>query len=79
MVFEEFNPGDEEQFDRMREFFSPAQVDQMVRHALQICWMMLPRDKRSVDEVERQFRRIADRAIEDLREDGEAFGSAGGE
>ena len=36
--------------------------------------MALPEDKRSVDELEKQIRRIVDRAIRDLRDDREAFG-----
>ncbi|MCA9007540.1 MAG: hypothetical protein KDA70_19870, partial [Planctomycetaceae bacterium] len=65
---------DEESFDKMRDLFSPAQVDQSVRQALQLCWMMLPQDKRNVDELELQFRRIVDRALENIREDDQAFG-----
>jgi len=73
MAFQEF---DEESFDKMRESFSPAMVDQLVRQALQMCWMMLPNDKRNADELERQFRRIVDRALKDMREDDQAFGKA---
>ncbi|QDU11858.1 hypothetical protein [Gimesia aquarii] len=76
MAFEKFDPNDEESFDKMREFFNPSQVDQSVRHALQICWMMLPNDKRNVDELERQFRRIVDRALKDTCEDDQAFGKS---
>lgn len=76
MAFEKFDPNDEESFDKMREFFNPSQVDQSVRHALQICWMMLPNDKRNVDELERQFRRIVDRALKDMCEDDQAFGKS---
>lgn len=67
---------DEDAFDRMRDMFSPAHVDQQVRQALQMCWMMLPKGKKNVDELEQQFRRIVDRAIRDLREDNEAFGKS---
>ncbi|MEQ8856452.1 hypothetical protein [Gimesia sp.] len=52
MVFQAFNPDDEESFDKMRDLFSPAQVDQSVRQALMLCWMMLPDDKRNIDELE---------------------------
>lgn len=74
MVFQAFDPDDEESFDKMRDLFSPAQVDQSVRQALMFCWMMLPDDKRYIDELEQQFRRIVDRALQNLREDGQAFG-----
>lgn len=43
--------GDDESFDKMREILSPAQVDHSVRQALQMCWMMLPKDKRNADEL----------------------------
>lgn len=64
----------EEARDQMREFLGPGQVDQMVRHALQSCWMALPNDKRNVAELKRQMTRLIDRAIRDMQEDQEAFG-----
>ncbi len=76
MAIQQFDPGDDGSFDKLREFLSPAQLDQSVRQALQMCWMMLPKDKRCVDEVERQFRRIVERAISNLREDDREFGES---
>jgi len=76
MAFHEFDPSDEESLDKMRDFFSPSQVDHSVRQALQMCWMMLANDKRNADELERQFRRIVDRALKDMREDDQAFGKS---
>lgn len=74
-MFAEFaEAGDEEARRQMRKMFGPQQVDQMVRQAIQVCWMCLPEDKRTVDEAERQVRRILDRAIKDMREDTSAFG-----
>jgi hypothetical protein len=52
----------------------PGQVDQMLRNVIQMCWMALPPERQTVDEVEAQVRRLMDRAIRDLREDAEAFG-----
>lgn len=69
-----FNKDDPDAAKTMREMFSPAQIDQSVRQAMQFCWMMLPENAKTVDELEKQFRRIVDRAIKDLREDAEAFG-----
>jgi len=74
-MFEEFDPNDEESEERMRGFCGPGHVDHSIRQALQMCWIMLPDDKRNIDELERQFRRIVDRALKDLREDDQAFGS----
>jgi len=70
MGMKKFPSGDASQW---KQFFGPGQVDQMIRQAIQMCWMMLPEDKRSVDGVENQMRRIVDRAIKNLREDGDVF------
>jgi len=65
---------DPEDQERMRHMFGPQQIDTMVRQAIHFCWMALPPDRTNVDEVEKQIRRIVDRAIKDLREDMNAFG-----
>jgi hypothetical protein len=62
--------------ERMAEMFGPSQVDHMIRQAVQFCWMGLPNERRSVDEVETQVRRIVERALRDFREDRRAFGRA---
>ena len=61
--------------ENMRELLGPGHVDQAIRQAMHFCWMMLPKEKRTVDELEKQIRRIVDRAIQDLRNDADAFGS----
>ena len=58
----------------MRQMMGPGQVDQMVRGAIQHCWMMLPEDRKHVDAVEAEIRRLVDRALADLRDDVRAFG-----
>lgn len=60
-----------------QQWMGPGQVDHMLRQAIEFCWMALPQDRRSVDEVESQMRRLMDRALKDLREDAEAFGPGG--
>ncbi|MEM9791070.1 MAG: hypothetical protein AAF842_11790 [Planctomycetota bacterium] len=67
-----FQPHDGSPDERAR-FFGPQQVDQTVRQAIQFCWLGLPAERRNVDEVEKEVRRIVDRAINDLREDDRAF------
>lgn len=57
-----------------RAHFSPSQPDQSVRQALQMCWLTLPAERKTVDEVESQFRRLVDRALKDMRDDYDAFG-----
>lgn len=75
-MFEKIDPDDEESMERVRGFLSPASVDQSVRHAIQMCWMLLPQEKKNVDDLEKEFRRIVDRAIENLREDDQSFGGS---
>ena len=74
MAMETFQTGDPNEDERMRSLFGPQQVDQQIRQAIQFCWMALPQEKKNVDEVEKQIRRLVDRAMRDLREDTDAFG-----
>ena len=77
MAFYSFDPNDFESLDKMRsrmsDIFSPAILDQQVRQAIKYCWMMLPGEKRNLDELENQIRRLVDRALKNLREDEQAF------
>jgi hypothetical protein len=74
MAMEQFDPKDPDAMKRMRAFFSPQQVDQQIRQAIQFCWMALPPEQQNVEEVEKQIRRIVDRALRELREDADSFG-----
>lgn len=60
--------------EHMADFLGPAQVDQTVRQAIHFCWMGLPKERRNTEELEKQVRRIVDRALKDFREDRETFG-----
>jgi hypothetical protein len=62
----------------MADLFGPAQFDHMIRQAVQFCWMGLPKERQSVEEVEAQIKRMVDRALRDFREDREAFGKGTG-
>lgn len=68
------NEGGENPVERMADFFGPGQVDQTIRQAIHFCWMALPKDRKTADELEKQIRRIVDRALKDFREDSEQFG-----
>jgi hypothetical protein len=57
-----------------RDMFPPQAVDQAIRHAISMCWMMLPKDKKNPDAVATEIHRIVDRALTNLREDAQAFG-----
>jgi hypothetical protein len=71
---DKFSPDDPDFGSKMRGAFGPGQVDQLIRNAVQVCWMMLPDDKKTVDELEKQLRRVFDRAVANLRDDSDAFG-----
>lgn len=69
-----FASGDSEGAGKMRDMFGPGQVDQQFRQVIHMCWLMLPDDRKTVDEVEKQVRRIMERAFKDMREDADQFG-----
>jgi hypothetical protein len=73
MAMEQFDPKNPDDRKRMHAFCSPQLVDHQIRQAIQFCWMSLPDEKRSVDEVEKQIRRVVDRALRNLREDADSF------
>jgi hypothetical protein len=58
---------------KMRSMLGPGQVDHQLRQVIQMCWMMLPENKKTVDELEKQIDRLLKRALKDLREDAKAF------
>ncbi len=49
MMFSDNDPNAAEKF---HEMFGPEQVDQAVRQAIQFCWVTLPKDRPSVDELD---------------------------
>ena len=65
--------GDDDAAERMADVFGPGQIDQMIRQGIHFCWMSLPKARRNADELERQIRRIVDRALADFREDQDEF------
>jgi hypothetical protein len=68
--------GGEDAAEKMAEIFGPGQVDQMIRQGIHFCWMALPKDRRNTDELEKQVRRIVERALKDFRDDQEHFSRA---
>ena len=68
-----FKSDDPESAKKMRNMFGPGQVDHQLRQVLHICWMVLPDNKKTVDEIEKQIDRLLKRALKDLREDADAF------
>jgi hypothetical protein len=71
---ESFHENDPEKLGQLHAFFGPQQVDSQIRQAIQFCWMALPTGRKNVDGVEKEIRRIVDRALRDLRDDFKSFG-----
>jgi hypothetical protein len=57
----------------MKMFQNPAHLDQTVRQAVQLCWMVIPKERRNKEELETQFRRLVERALQDFAEDQAEF------
>ena len=69
MTFQDKNMND----CNVGDIFGPSQVDQQIRGALQLCWMMLGGHSTSVDVVEVEFQNLVDRAIRDFKHDSATF------
>ena len=59
---------------RMARMMGPGVVDQQIRGTIQTCWMAMPEDKKTVNHVESEIRRLMERALKDLREDSDTYG-----
>jgi hypothetical protein len=68
-----FNGGDPEGAKNLRDMMGPHAVDQQIRQAVSMCWLLLPDGKKSIEAVEAEIRRLVDRALKDLKEDATRF------
>lgn len=57
---------DEKDFE---SFKSPLMIDQQIQAAAQLCWMMLPEDRRNENELRKELTRIVNRICDNLGED----------
>jgi hypothetical protein len=75
MAFVSFKGGDDDEdaAERMAQVMGPGHIDQQIRHAIQFCWMSIPKKRRNLKELEKQARRIFERALRDFREDSDQF------
>ena len=51
----------------------PGGADLFIRSAIHKCWHALPSALQNIDEAERQFTRLSERAFRDFREDAATF------
>ena len=72
-MMERIDPSNPEPSEAFREMAASG-IDMSIRQAVSMCWTALPKERRNAEEVEKQIRRLVDRAIRDLREDSSAFG-----
>lgn len=56
-----------------RPMLTPTDPDLHLRNAIKCLWAVLPNDSRNADEVDRQIRRLVERALRDFREDFKEF------
>jgi len=56
-----------------RDFAGPLSVDTQIRQAVQLCWMLLPKDRRTAETVKAEVSRIVERVFRDLDEDMQLF------
>lgn len=68
------NDSTEPSADKMLELLGPGALDAQIRHTIQLCWLLLPKERRTLDEVESEFRRVLDRIFKTMREDKTALG-----
>lgn len=60
--------------EQQRAMMAPMMVDHQIRQAINHCWMLLPEARKNPAELEKEMRRIFDRALKDFWEDAAAFG-----
>jgi hypothetical protein len=52
---------------------SAMAMDKLIRQMFTTCWILMPKDRQTVGEFEKEIRRLVDRALKNLRDDCEAF------
>ena len=72
-MFGTLDPNDKNSVEKYRRDVLPM-LDQNIRQTISMLWLALPAERKSVSEVEREFRRLANRALANLREDATSFG-----
>ena len=72
-MFSTFDPKDTIDSERYRRMAVPM-LDQQIKSVINMIWMALPPDRQTATEVEKEFHRLTQRAIANLREDIAAFG-----
>lgn len=57
----------------MFEAMGPGAADKAFRDAIQLCWMAMPKEKKSLSELKTLVEKLLDRVFRDLNEDEKYF------
>ena len=68
------NPFKFDENEDYMKFMGPHATQQAIISAITLCWHSLPKEKRTVYNLETEFMRIATRAFKDIQEDSDSFG-----
>jgi hypothetical protein len=60
--------------EQYRSMMGPGYVDNSIRQSIQLCWMMLPAERKTLEALEQEYRRLVDRAFRDMKEDQKSLG-----
>ncbi len=55
------------------EAMGPGAADKALRDAIQLCWMAMPKEKKSLPELKTLVEKLLDRVFRDLNEDEQYF------
>jgi len=64
---------DSDAWKRISEEYGSNLADRSLRKIIQMCWMMLPEERRNADELEKEVQTLLDKIFHELRSDFEAF------
>ena len=52
---------------------SPHHVENIIRNAMRLAWVMTPSDRRNIDILESDIKSMVQRCVDDLRSDSKRF------
>ncbi|MFI5461268.1 MAG: hypothetical protein ACHRXM_38180 [Isosphaerales bacterium] len=51
----------------------PMAMDRFIKQMIYVCWILLPKERKSLESLEKEIRRLVDRAFKDLKDDCESL------
>ena len=68
-----FDPNDGESLERARQVFNSEMVEDQLNKVLLICYLSLPNEEKNIRGVDREFRRVVERVLAELKDKGIPF------